>query len=368
MGRRAGPPEPGSRPGVTAATRLAWADLVTGVFQSCPLEAPVGGGEPADPVAVAATDGPAAVSSGSAAGAAGAGSVPAGAVSDGAGCSGGAGTGSAGGAGGLSGSLGFPVRVGPAASGSSGDRTSRQEALRQEMLWTRVWVPRSAAAGPPGKRPTVMARTAADAVVEATRKTGEDGVIATFRCAQSPTAAFLVCPVVFYNAQQGRKSTGSAALPTLPCQPLFSGGSATWILRAFPRPTTYPRPGMKSGLIRPRDVFSRLSPFDVSGVQQQAPPAGFEGLGQGPGGGPGGGFGFTDDPLVRLDGRRHQLAHTGLRQGVGELRKPSMKMASAPDFRECSTRSSTTSATSSGPTTERFQMGREATADRRAPM
>ncbi|MGX1161768.1 hypothetical protein FBY31_4171 [Arthrobacter sp. SLBN-100] len=51
----------------------------------------------------------------------------------------------------------------------------------------------SAVAGPPGKRPKVMARTAADTVVQATRKTGEDGVIATFRCAQSPTAAFW-CP------------------------------------------------------------------------------------------------------------------------------------------------------------------------------
>jgi hypothetical protein len=192
MGRRAGSPEPGSRPGVTAATRLAWADLVTGVFQSCPLEAPVGGGEPADPVA--AGDGPAAVSSGSAAGAEGTGSVPAGGVSEGAGCSGGAGTGSTGGAGGLSGSLGFRVRAGSAGSVlcAGPDQQTRRH-WSGDVVDTGVGSGESAAAGPPGKRPRVMARTAADAVVEATRKTGEDGVIATFRCAQSPTAAFW-CP------------------------------------------------------------------------------------------------------------------------------------------------------------------------------
>jgi hypothetical protein len=194
MGRRAGSPEPGSRPGLTAATRLAWADLVTGVFQSCPLEAPVGGGEPADPVAVAAADGPAAVSSGSATGWAGTGSVPAAGVSDGAGCTGGAGTGSAGGAGGLSGSLGFRVRVGPAVSGSSvGPDQQTRRHWSGDVVDAGAGSAESAAAGPTGKRPRVMARTAADAVVEATRKTGEDGVIATFRCAQSPTAAFW-CP------------------------------------------------------------------------------------------------------------------------------------------------------------------------------
>ena len=47
MGRRTGPPGPESSAGTTAAARVALADLVTGVFQSCPLDAPVGGGEPA---------------------------------------------------------------------------------------------------------------------------------------------------------------------------------------------------------------------------------------------------------------------------------------------------------------------------------
>jgi hypothetical protein len=57
-----------------------------------------------------------------------------------------------------------------------------------------------------------MARTAADAVVEATRRTGEDGVICYLSMRAVPHRGFLVSPVVFYTAQQGRKSTGSAAL------------------------------------------------------------------------------------------------------------------------------------------------------------
>lgn len=50
-----------------------------------------------------------------------------------------------------------------------------------------------------------MARTAAAAVAVATRRTGKE-VIATFRRAQSPAAAFLVSPAVFYNLSRGRKS------------------------------------------------------------------------------------------------------------------------------------------------------------------
>lgn len=64
----------------------------------------------------------------------------------------------------------------------------------------------SAAAGLPGKRLKAMARTAAAAVIDTTGRACEDGVITAFRCAQSPAAAFLVSPEVFYSRSPGRKS------------------------------------------------------------------------------------------------------------------------------------------------------------------
>jgi hypothetical protein len=72
-----------------------------------------------------------------------------------------------------------------------------------------------------------IARTAADADAEASRRTCEDGVIATFRCAQSPRRGFLLSRTVFYTTLQGRKSIGFAALPLRTRQSLSSGGNAT---------------------------------------------------------------------------------------------------------------------------------------------
>jgi hypothetical protein len=214
MGRSAGPPSPGSLAGATSATRVALADLVTGVFQSCPLDAPVGGGETADPVAAEAV-GSVVGPSGSAGGAAGTGPVPAGGSTEGAGCCGGAGAGSAGAAGGLSGPFAFWVRVGSAGFGSpavSGSQNNRKH-WSGDGVEADVGSVESAPAGPYGRKHRVMARTAADAVLDATRRTGEDGVIATFRRAQSTRRGFLVSPGSLLHEERGRKSTGSAAPP-----------------------------------------------------------------------------------------------------------------------------------------------------------
>ena len=68
------------------------------------------------------------------------------------------------------------------------------------------------------------------------------GTFATFRCAQSPRCGFLESPVVFYTLASRRKSAAHhGELPPSAGhvrQSLFSGGSATWIFRALPRPTT----------------------------------------------------------------------------------------------------------------------------------
>lgn len=212
MGRRVGPPSPESPADATAATRVAVADLVTGAFQSCPFDGPVGGGETAVSVA-AEVVGSAAGSSVSAGGAAGTGAVPAGGATGGAGCCGGAGTGSAGGAGGLSGSFGFWVRVGSPGFGSAAVPGSQNSSRHWsgDVVEAGVGSVESAPAVPPGRKHRAMARTAADAVVDATRRTGVDGVIAAFRCAQSPHRGFLVSPGSLLHDERGRKSIGCAA-------------------------------------------------------------------------------------------------------------------------------------------------------------
>lgn len=62
-------------------------------------------------------------------------------------------------------------------------------------------------------------------------------------------------------------------------------------------------------------------PFHVTGVKQQSPAPGFEGLRQGPCLRPRGGFGLANYPLVGLDGGRHQAPYAGLGEGIGELRE-----------------------------------------------
>lgn len=238
-GRRAGPP-PESPSGATAATRVALADLVTGVFQSRPLDAPVGGGEAVSPVAVAEG---VAESSASADGAACKGSGSAGGATEGAGCSGGAGAGSAGETGGPSGSLGFWVRVGSAGFGLSAGSCPQNTRHRPgDVVDAGSGSGDSAVAGLAGRRHRVLARTAADAVAEAARNPGRDGNICYLSTRAVPPLRLSGVPGSLLHPRQGpqisRNSQGSAAPAWHDRQSLFSGGSATWIFRALPRPTT----------------------------------------------------------------------------------------------------------------------------------
>lgn len=208
MGRNSGPSEPWPRAGTAAAIGAAAADRVTGLFQSWPLDGPVGGRYPTAAEAVAGATSPAGV-----AGSAGSGGAASWGPASPCGGWGGAGwTGTpAVGAGwevGGAGSLVFRGRPGWAVSGLPA-RTGRQRMPQVEVGATEGSAV-AARAGEVGKKPKARARTAADAVVETAWRAGADGVIATFRCAQSPHHGFLVSPVVFYSSLRGRKSAAAA--------------------------------------------------------------------------------------------------------------------------------------------------------------
>ena len=211
------------------------------------------------------------------------------------------------------------LRVGPAGLVGSWLQSPQQPGA-VEAVADPVGAGGSARAAPPAGRLIAAARTAADADGEDRSGAPEKRrVIVTFQSPQSPAAA-IWCTV------QSSTTRRRAANPRL-CGPApryrpqsrFSGGSAIWSLRTFPRPTMYPRPGMKSGLTRAQGGVQQAVAFDVAGVEQQAPAAGLERLGKRPGRGPGGRFGLAHHPLIGLDGRRDQLRHAGLGHGVGEL-------------------------------------------------
>lgn len=239
MVRGSGPPGPGPPAGETAA---AWvlAGLVTGLVQFDSVE---GGADGVVPGAAAVGSG-VVVSSGNAS----AGSGAAGAVAAGGGASeevaggwdtaGGAGTGPPGCPGGSSDPFGLSVRPSP---GFVSVGSAAQDSP-QVGLVVAVGSGESAAAAPAADRLTASARTAADAAAGTPRSTGKDGDICYLSMRAVPHCGFLVSPVVFYTFREGRKSAGPAALPDAGDEEVrqsrFSGGSATWIFRALPRPTT----------------------------------------------------------------------------------------------------------------------------------
>lgn len=238
MGSSSGPPAPGPAAGVMPAARVAVADRVMGVFQSGAPDATADAAEPVTAAAVSVT-----APSGAASSVA---SVPedtaacTAVAGDAAGCWGPAGASAAGFPGCAGASAGAWVgRSSPVGSGLPPPRTGRHTRPQSSAG---VSVPgvvagdgsgESAPAGPAGKR-MAMARTNAAAVVDTTRRAGKVGVIATFRCAQSPTAAFLVSPAVFYSRTRGRKS----AL----CPGLCPGGRAPAVRQVSVRADAVPAP------------------------------------------------------------------------------------------------------------------------------
>ena len=236
--RGSGPPVPGPPAGETAA---AWvlAGLLTGLVQFDSVDGEADGVVP----------GPVAVGSGVVVspGNASAGSGAAGAVAAGGGAweevaggwdtAGGAGAGPPGWPGGSSGPFGLSVRPSP---GLVSVGSAVQDAPQTGLVV--VGSGESAAAAPAADRLTASARTAADAVAGTARSAGKDGDICYLSMRAVPPLRRSGVPGSFLHLQEGRKSAGPAALRDAVedqvGQTLFSGGSATWIFRALPRPTT----------------------------------------------------------------------------------------------------------------------------------
>ncbi|ELT42835.1 hypothetical protein [Arthrobacter nitrophenolicus] len=195
---------------VTAAAWVAFADRVTGVFQfedddGVPLEGAVADGVADAPVSVGPAAGSAGISSTEAVGAAGFAAGVEGAAVRGA--AGAAGSGAAVSEGSSS---GLAVRVGRA-SGVQVSVGSCAHSCPQPGAVVEVSEPvgsgDSASAAPPVGSVIESASTAAVAVAEAARISGVDGVMDTFRCAQSPVCGFLV-------SQQSSTTRRRAANPS----------------------------------------------------------------------------------------------------------------------------------------------------------
>ena len=241
IARGSGPPVPGPPAGETAA---AWvlAGLVTGLVQFDSVEGEADGVVPG-PVAVGSgvVVSPGNASSGSgASGSAAAGGGAGEEVAGGWDTAGGAGAGPPGWPGGSSGPFGLSVRPSPGfVSVGSAVQDSPQVGL---VVVVAVGSGESAAAAPAADRLTASARTAADAVAGTARSAGKDGDICYLSMRAVPPLRLSGVPGSFLYLQEGRKSAGSAALRDAvegeAPQTLFSGGSATWIFRALPRPTT----------------------------------------------------------------------------------------------------------------------------------
>lgn len=188
MAGRSGPPGPSP----ARATEPAWvalAALVTGLFQfdSDDGAAVVGA------VAVGLAVSPAGVSvavlaSGPAAGASAAAVEVSGAGADDAS--------GAGGAGSQASASGLAVLVGRGSSGpvaaGAEVQPSEQPGAVVALVAASVGSGESAKAVPLAGKVSAIASTAADAVAETARRSGDEGVMGTFRCAQSPVCGFRV--------------------------------------------------------------------------------------------------------------------------------------------------------------------------------
>lgn len=237
--RGSGPPVPGPPAGETAA---AWvlAGLVTGLVQFDSVDGEADGVVPG-PVAagsgVVVSPGSASAGSGAAGAVVTAGG---GAWEEAAGgwdTAGGAGAGPPGWPGGSSGPFGLSVRPSP---GLVSVGSAVQDAPQVGLV--AVGSGESAAAAPAADRLTASARRVADAVAGTARSAGKDGDIRYLSMRAVPPLRLSGVPGSFLHLQEGRKSAGPAALRDAAedevRQTLFSGGSATWIFRALPRPTT----------------------------------------------------------------------------------------------------------------------------------
>lgn len=225
---------------VATPARVASGDRVTGWFQFDSVDGEDDAVVPGSAAVVSgAADSPDVVSSaaGASEAAGAAGTVAAGAA--GSGAAGGSGAAPPGGAGCSSGPFGLSFRPSPerVAVGSTVHAESHA-GLVAGAEGSGV----SAAAAPAADRLTANARTAADAVAETARNAGEDGDICYLSMRAVPPLRLSGVPGSLLHPRQApqisRKSPGSAVPARHLRQSLFSGGSATWIFRALPRPTT----------------------------------------------------------------------------------------------------------------------------------